>query len=198
VLEYLATSSMAMASPRIPAPSRPARSGGTVRAGQRPETPRRCPGDRCPRGRWRGLAAAPCPGQAADRLSQSLDSSERSKSPVKGIGRFRHVISSSCHPKSQLLSRAELQAQLRKSHKKANRRQHRWRRRIIITLSVIVLLGVVSVGGATSTSTTASTRSRRSTSSIWWRRRWWGKAVQHVVHRVPIPGPSWEQRHTGQ
>ena len=51
-------------------------------------------------------------------------------------------------PEEPAVSRAELQAQLRKSHKKAKRRQHRWRRRIIITLSVIILLGVVSVGGA--------------------------------------------------
>ncbi len=44
-------------------------------------------------------------------------------------------------------TRAELQAKLRKEHKKAKRRQHRWRRRIIYTLSTILVLAVLAVGG---------------------------------------------------
>jgi LCP family protein required for cell wall assembly len=44
-------------------------------------------------------------------------------------------------------TRAELQAKLRKESKKAKRRQHRWRRRIIYTLSTILVLAVLAVGG---------------------------------------------------
>ena len=44
-------------------------------------------------------------------------------------------------------SRADLQAKLRKESKKAKRRQHRWRRRTIYTLSTILALGVLAVGG---------------------------------------------------
>jgi LCP family protein required for cell wall assembly len=44
-------------------------------------------------------------------------------------------------------TRAELQATLRKESKKTKRRQHRWRRRIIYTLSTILVLGVLAVGG---------------------------------------------------
>jgi LCP family protein required for cell wall assembly len=44
-------------------------------------------------------------------------------------------------------SRADLQAKLRKESKKAKRQQHRWRRRIIYTLSAILALGVLAVGG---------------------------------------------------
>ena len=36
---------------------------------------------------------------------------------------------------------------MRRAHKKAKRRQHRWRRRIIYTLSAILVLAVLAVGG---------------------------------------------------
>ena len=44
-------------------------------------------------------------------------------------------------------SRADLQSELRKSRKKARKRQHRWRRRAIYALSAIVLLGALGAGG---------------------------------------------------
>jgi LCP family protein required for cell wall assembly len=44
-------------------------------------------------------------------------------------------------------SRADLQAELRKSHKKQRKRQHRWRRRTLYALSFIVLLAGIGVGG---------------------------------------------------
>jgi LCP family protein required for cell wall assembly len=47
------------------------------------------------------------------------------------------------HPKS----RADVQAQLRKAHKKERRRQHRWRRRALYALSCIVVLAALGVGG---------------------------------------------------
>ncbi|HEY6471530.1 MAG TPA: LCP family protein, partial [Acidimicrobiales bacterium] len=44
-------------------------------------------------------------------------------------------------------SRADLQTELRKSRKKALKRQHRWRRRVIYALSALVLLGALGAGG---------------------------------------------------
>jgi LCP family protein required for cell wall assembly len=44
-------------------------------------------------------------------------------------------------------SRADLQRQLRKAHKKAKRHRHRWRRRILYALSCILLLGILGAGG---------------------------------------------------
>jgi LCP family protein required for cell wall assembly len=47
----------------------------------------------------------------------------------------------------QARSRADLQAELRKSHKKERKRQHRWRRRTLYALSFIVVLAGIGVGG---------------------------------------------------
>ncbi len=44
-------------------------------------------------------------------------------------------------------SRADLQAELRKSRKKEHKRQHRWRRRAIYALSAIVLIAGLGAGG---------------------------------------------------
>ena len=44
-------------------------------------------------------------------------------------------------------TRANLQAELRKAHKKDRRRRHRWRRRVLYALSAIVLLAALGVGG---------------------------------------------------
>ena len=44
-------------------------------------------------------------------------------------------------------SRADLQAELRKSHKKEKKRKHRWRRRAIYALSAIVLIAALGAGG---------------------------------------------------
>jgi LCP family protein required for cell wall assembly len=44
-------------------------------------------------------------------------------------------------------SRADLQAELRKSRKKDHKRQHRWRRRTIYALSAIVLIAGLGAGG---------------------------------------------------
>ena len=44
-------------------------------------------------------------------------------------------------------SRADLQTELRKSRKKARKRQHRWRRRLIYALSAVILLGAIGAGG---------------------------------------------------
>ncbi len=44
-------------------------------------------------------------------------------------------------------SRADLQADLRKSRKKERKRKHRWRRRTIYALSAIVLIGALGAGG---------------------------------------------------
>jgi LCP family protein required for cell wall assembly len=44
-------------------------------------------------------------------------------------------------------SRADLQADLRKKRKKDQKRQHRWRRRILYTLSLIIVLAAVGAGG---------------------------------------------------
>jgi LCP family protein required for cell wall assembly len=43
-------------------------------------------------------------------------------------------------------SRADLQAELRKSHKKERKRKHRWRRRILYALTFIVLIAGIGVG----------------------------------------------------
>ncbi len=44
-------------------------------------------------------------------------------------------------------SRADLQAELRTTHKKERKRQHRWRRRVIYALSFIIVLAAIGVGG---------------------------------------------------
>ena len=44
-------------------------------------------------------------------------------------------------------SRADLQAELRKTHKRERRYRHRWRRRSLYALSAIVLLAALGVGG---------------------------------------------------
>jgi hypothetical protein len=44
-------------------------------------------------------------------------------------------------------SRAQLQQSLRRARKKAKKHRHRWRRRIIYSLSFILLLGVLGAGG---------------------------------------------------
>jgi LCP family protein required for cell wall assembly len=44
-------------------------------------------------------------------------------------------------------SRADLQAELRKSRKKEQKRKHRWRRRILYGLSFLIVLGAVGAGG---------------------------------------------------
>ena len=48
---------------------------------------------------------------------------------------------------ASLETRADVQSDLRKARKKAQRRKHRWRRRIIYVLSFIVFLAVVGAGG---------------------------------------------------
>ncbi len=47
------------------------------------------------------------------------------------------------HPKS----RADLQAELRSTRKKEQRRKHRWRRRALYALSFVIVLAAVGVGG---------------------------------------------------
>ena len=47
----------------------------------------------------------------------------------------------------QAKSRADLQAELRKSRKKEQKRQHRWRRRILYGLSFLIVLAAVGAGG---------------------------------------------------
>jgi LCP family protein required for cell wall assembly len=44
-------------------------------------------------------------------------------------------------------SRADLQAELRTTRKKARKRQHRWRRRTIYALSIVIVLAGLGVGG---------------------------------------------------
>jgi len=44
-------------------------------------------------------------------------------------------------------TRSALQAQLRKDRKNAARHRHRWRRRILLSLTIILLIGVVGAGG---------------------------------------------------
>src|SRR5215471_15360502 len=44
-------------------------------------------------------------------------------------------------------SRSDLQKELRKTHKKERKQRHRWRRRIIYTLSGLVLIAALGVGG---------------------------------------------------
>ncbi len=44
-------------------------------------------------------------------------------------------------------SRSDLQAALRKEHRKEKRHQHRWRRRILIALGAVVLIGVLGAAG---------------------------------------------------
>ena len=44
-------------------------------------------------------------------------------------------------------SRSDLQAALRKEHRKEKRHQHRWRRRILIALGVVVLIAVLGAAG---------------------------------------------------
>ena len=44
-------------------------------------------------------------------------------------------------------SRADVQAQLRKTHKKERKRRHRWRRRTLYALSFVVVLAALGVGG---------------------------------------------------
>jgi len=46
-----------------------------------------------------------------------------------------------------LPSRADLQAELRKTRRKEEKRRHRWRRRVLYTLSCIVLIAAVAAGG---------------------------------------------------
>jgi LCP family protein required for cell wall assembly len=50
-------------------------------------------------------------------------------------------------PPASARSRADLQAELRKSHKKEQKRRHRWRRRALYALSFIVLVAALGVGG---------------------------------------------------
>ncbi len=47
----------------------------------------------------------------------------------------------------QAKSRADLQAELRKSRKKEQKRKHRWRRRILYGLSFLIVLAAVGAGG---------------------------------------------------
>ena len=44
-------------------------------------------------------------------------------------------------------SRADLQAELRKSHRKEQKHRHRWRRRSLYALSFIVLIAALGAGG---------------------------------------------------
>ena len=50
------------------------------------------------------------------------------------------------HPASAT-SRADLQAELRKTRKKERKRRHRWRRRALYALSFVVLVAAAGVGG---------------------------------------------------
>ena len=50
-------------------------------------------------------------------------------------------------PPDTIKSRADLQAELRKSHKKDRKHRHRWRRRVLWGLSVIIFLTAAGVGG---------------------------------------------------
>ncbi len=50
-------------------------------------------------------------------------------------------------PEDDATSRADLQAQLRTSRKKEQKRQHRWRRRTLYALAFIILLAAAGVGG---------------------------------------------------
>ncbi len=44
-------------------------------------------------------------------------------------------------------SRADLQAELRSSRKKEQKRKHRWRRRTLYALSIVIVLAGLGVGG---------------------------------------------------
>ncbi len=50
-------------------------------------------------------------------------------------------------PEDDATSRADLQAQLRSSRKKQEKRKHRWRRRTLYALACIILLAAAGVGG---------------------------------------------------
>jgi LCP family protein required for cell wall assembly len=50
-------------------------------------------------------------------------------------------------PEDHARSRAELQAELRTTHKKEQKRRHRWRRRSLYALSFIIVLAALGVGG---------------------------------------------------
>ena len=50
-------------------------------------------------------------------------------------------------PEDSAKSRADLQAELRTTRKKQRKRQHRWRRRVVYTLSFIVVVAALGVGG---------------------------------------------------
>ncbi len=50
-------------------------------------------------------------------------------------------------PDEAIRSRTDLQKELRKSHKKDRKRQHRWRRRALYALCLIVLLAALGAGG---------------------------------------------------
>jgi hypothetical protein len=50
-------------------------------------------------------------------------------------------------PESMIDKRAHVQKQLRKDRKKAERRKHRWRRRVLYLMSFIIFIGVAGAGG---------------------------------------------------
>jgi LCP family protein required for cell wall assembly len=51
-------------------------------------------------------------------------------------------------PEDQAQSRADLQAELRSTRKKEQKRRHRWRRRSLYALSFVIVLAALGVGGA--------------------------------------------------
>jgi LCP family protein required for cell wall assembly len=50
-------------------------------------------------------------------------------------------------PEAMIDKRAQVQKQLRKERKKAERRKHRWRRRVLYLMSFIIFIGVAGAGG---------------------------------------------------
>ncbi len=50
-------------------------------------------------------------------------------------------------PPDAVRSRVDLQKELRKSHRKEQKRKHRWRRRVLYALCFVLLLGVLGAGG---------------------------------------------------
>jgi LCP family protein required for cell wall assembly len=50
-------------------------------------------------------------------------------------------------PEAMIDKRSQVQKKLRKDRKKAHRRQHRWRRRVVYLLSFLVFVGVAGAGG---------------------------------------------------
>ena len=159
-LEYFATSSMARARPRMPAPEPPYSVG--MHSPRRPASRK---ASKTSAGYAPSLSMAralgftlSCARRRTEFLS-SRSSSGSSKCTGEGYRTSRPGIFWSLTPdqpdspgpsdatEDHAKSRADLQSELRKSRKKERMRQHRWRRRSIYVLSFIIVLAAIGVGG---------------------------------------------------